>query len=88
MEVYHQHKLVCPSFVLLTPSIMIYYHSLERNLRELCDHYSKEKVIDFILSNLKHSKIDNLKNLEQIKDDDFWGHELPFVIEMAYKNIR
>ena len=44
--------------------------------------------MDFILGNLKFHRIDNLKNLDSIKDDDFWNIEMPMVIELVHRYIR
>jgi hypothetical protein len=88
LETFEYHRMVGPSFILLTPSIMVYYRGLERKLKDIVDNYSKDKVMDFILENLKFHKIDNLNNLKSIKDDDFWGIGLPAMIELTYAHIK
>lgn len=37
--------------------------------------------------NLSHHGINNLKNLENIEDDDFWCFGLPFVFQRIQKKI-
>ena len=80
LEVFQGHRLVGPSFLLLTPTVMLYFAPMQRKLKGLGQSYSKQNVMDFILHNLKFHKIDNLHNLDLIKDDDFWDIELPATI--------
>ena len=48
---------MCPSFVLLTPTVMNYYRRIDKELGDISNKYSKEKVFDFILGNLKFHRI-------------------------------
>lgn len=80
--------MVCTAFILITPSVLSYYPKIDKVLRELSDRYSKEKVLDFMLDNLKHHRIANLNNLKLIEDDDFWSLWLPIIIELIHNNMR
>ena len=44
--------------------------------------------MDFILDNLKFHRIDNLRNLDLIKDDDFWSIEILPMLEMVAHHLK
>ena len=63
MEKYYERKLVCPPMVMLSPGVMVYFWGIEKRLRSLADHYSKDSVLDFMKDQFRHYRIDNLKLL-------------------------
>jgi|JI10StandDraft_1071094.scaffolds.fasta_scaffold3110686_1 hypothetical protein len=49
--------------VMLSPGVMVYFWGIEKRLRSLADHYSKDSVLDFMKDQFRHYRIDNLKLL-------------------------
>ena len=88
IEIVSDNRLVCSNFVLLTPGMMNYNRNLPRKLKLLTESYSKQKVMDFILGNLRYSRINNLHNLGLIKDDDFWGITMIATLEYLTHHIK
>jgi hypothetical protein len=88
LEIFEGHRLVGPSFLLLTPTVMSYFPAIQRKLTALTKNYSKQNVMDFILDNLKFHRIDNLRNLDLIKDDDFWSIEILPMLEMVAHHLK
>lgn len=49
--------------------------------------YSKEKMFAYLLKNLKFHQVDNIDNLKQIKDDEFWNMIVPRMLQIVITRI-
>ena len=68
------------------PCDVSYYNSsIKPRLEKLDKKYSKEAFIKTIQENAKYSKIKDLRNLEEIENDEFWSRSVPFILEVLLK---
>lgn len=81
------NKKVCPSFVLIGPQHVRHFHSIKSKLEKLEANYSRDDVIAFIEGNLRFHKIENVKHLESIKDDDFWSFTMIKLIRILIDEL-
>ena len=62
--------------------VSYYYSSIKSRIEKLSNTYSKEAFIKTIQENAKYSRVKDMRNLEEIDDDDFWSRSVPFILEV------
>ena len=74
---------VCQQLIMIGPTDVNYYGSIKKRFDKVFDYYSKEAFIKMIKENAKYTKIKDLRNLQEIEDEEFWSLTAPKMIEMV-----
>jgi hypothetical protein len=66
---------------------MLHFEAIKGKLQKLEHDYEKEAAMAFIESNMRFHKTENIKNLDLIEDDDFWGLALPKLVQLLLAHL-